>query len=100
MRFVWDPIKAERNRKKHGVSFEAATGIFNDPGQVVLENDFVDGEQRYVIIGMSAAFPTLLVAIFAAVDETNDETNDEIIRVISARKAVAYEKSIYEDQNG
>jgi uncharacterized DUF497 family protein len=96
MRFVWDPIKAERNRKKHGVSFEAAKGIFHDPGQVVLENDFVDGEQRYLIIGMSAAFPTLLVAIFVAVDETSDE----IIRVISARKAVAYEKNIYEDQNG
>jgi len=38
--------------------------------------------------------PTLVVAVF--VDRSEPEV--EIIRIISARKAVAYEQSIYEDQ--
>lgn len=31
MRFEWDPIKAEANRRKHGVSFEEAESAFSDP---------------------------------------------------------------------
>jgi uncharacterized DUF497 family protein len=29
--FDWDPVKAESNRRKHGVSFEDAMGVFGDP---------------------------------------------------------------------
>jgi uncharacterized DUF497 family protein len=29
--FEWDPEKARRNRKKHGVSFEEAATAFLDP---------------------------------------------------------------------
>ena len=29
--FDWDPAKAESNRRKHGVAFEDAMGVFADP---------------------------------------------------------------------
>ena len=28
---MWDPAKAERNRRNHGVSFEMAREVFADP---------------------------------------------------------------------
>jgi uncharacterized protein len=31
VRFEWDRKKAERNLKKHGVSFEEAVAVFYDP---------------------------------------------------------------------
>ena len=31
MRFEWDPEKARRNLKKHGVSFDEAVTAFYDP---------------------------------------------------------------------
>jgi len=31
MRFKWDPEKARRNLKKHGVSFDEAVTAFYDP---------------------------------------------------------------------
>ncbi len=31
MRFVWDETKNRANKAKHGVSFETARGVFDDP---------------------------------------------------------------------
>ena len=31
MNFVWDPIKAASNQKKHRVSFVEASSVFLDP---------------------------------------------------------------------
>ena len=92
MRFTWDPAKARRNRRIHGVSFEIAAEIFDDPNQVAGENYFVEdaGERRFQIIGMTRGLVLLLV-VFA-------EPGSDVIRLISARKAVDYEKSIYSDQ--
>ena len=94
--FKWDPAKAASNLRKHGVSFEMAKEIFADPNHVVIENDHVQSqdEQRSLIIGMTGAL-ILLAVIF--VDQSDPTC--EVIRIISARKAVAYEQSIYEDQN-
>ena len=30
-RFEWDPVKAQANARKHGVSFELAARVFADP---------------------------------------------------------------------
>jgi uncharacterized protein len=95
MRFAWDPEKAKANERDHLVSFETAIEVFDDPNQVVTENYFIadQGEQRYQIIGMTRGLVLLLV-IF--VDRT--DVNEEVIHIISARKAQAYEQSTYEDQ--
>ena len=95
MRFTWNPAKAETNRRVHGISFEKATEVFDDPNHVVGDNYFVerDGEQRYQVIGMTKRLVLLLVVF---VDRSHPGT--QVIHLISARKAVDYEESIYNDQ--
>ncbi|MCX6596282.1 MAG: BrnT family toxin [Acidobacteria bacterium] len=92
MRFTWDPAKARKNEKLHGVSFTTAAEIFEDPNHVVGDNYFIEdaGEQRFQIIGMTRKL-TLLLVVFV-------EPASDLIRIISARKAVEYEESIYQDQ--
>jgi len=95
MRYAWNPVKAVRNIRTHGVSFEMAARIFQDPNHVVTENYFIEeaGEQRYQAIGMSGEVVLLLVVF---VDRSGPQ--EEIIHIISARKATAYEESAYQDQ--
>jgi uncharacterized DUF497 family protein len=94
-RFTWNPAKAKRNRREHGVSFEEASELFGDPHVIVNENYRLDGEseQRFVAIGMTRNL-TLAVVVFL----DRSEEGIEVIHIISARKAVAYEQSIYQDQ--
>ena|ERR1035437_9298037 len=95
MRYAWNLEKAARNYRVHGVSFEMAGEIFRDPNHVVTEIYFLEkqGEQRYQAIGTSGGLVLLLVVF---VDRSRPD--EEIIHIISARKATAYEKSVYEDQ--
>ena len=94
-RFTWDRAKAERNQRVHGISFETAKEVFDDPNQIVGENYFIEeeGEQRSQVIGMTRSLALLLVVF---VDRS--DPGAEVIHLISVRKAVDYEKSIYEDQ--
>ena len=94
-RYAGNLEKAARNYRVHGVSFEMAGEIFRDPNHVVTENYFIEeeGEQRYQAIGTSGGLSLLLVVF---VDRSAPE--EEIIHIISARKATAYEKSAYKDQ--
>ena len=95
MKCTWNPEKADRNLRIHGVSFDMAARIFDDPNHVVTENYFIEeeGEQRYQAIGTSGGVVLLLVVF---VDRSGPE--GEILHIISARKATAYEKSAYQDQ--
>jgi len=94
-RFTWDPVKGASNRRDHGVSFQMAQEVFADPNHIVTENYYLedDGEQRYLAIGM-----TLRLALVVAVFVDRSDPSTEIIHIISARKAVTYEQSIYEGQ--
>ncbi len=52
--FEWDAAKAENNLVKHGVSFEAACGVFDDVFALGwCDFDTARGEIRFVITGMS-----------------------------------------------
>lgn len=51
-RFEWNDRKAELNLSKHGIGFEEAVEIFNDPfavDEITIEN----GEFRWLTIGTS-----------------------------------------------
>jgi uncharacterized protein len=74
--------------QKHGVSFSDAFAVFEDPNAVTIE-DFAQGEQRYVTIGMDA-FGRILVVVYT--------WRNENIRIISARKAVRFEVKQYESE--
>ena len=39
MIFEWDEIKEQENIAKHGVSFETARKVFQDPLRIVLEDE-------------------------------------------------------------
>lgn len=90
MIFAWDEKKNGLNRRKHGVSFEAAVWVFEDPGAVSYVERVVDGEERWHTIGFSAGVALLLIV--HTVEEINGE---EKIRIISARKADRREQSLY-----
>ncbi len=88
MEFTWDARKDRLNRRKHGISFDTALHVFDDPYHVTTQDREVDGEPRYQTIGMAGAHNALLVA------HTDDEETDAI-RIISARKATRTERRIY-----
>jgi uncharacterized protein len=91
--FRWSAAKARRNLRKHGVSFETARRVFFDPHLIVVEDCEVDGEPRYHAIGYATS-ELLLTVVY--VDHSDDER--EIIQIVSARKADAYEQAAYSDQ--
>jgi hypothetical protein len=61
--FEWDPRKAEENEKKHGVSFAEASAVFGDDhSSTVLDPDHSEGEDRYLIFGVSRNGKYLVVS--------------------------------------
>ncbi|MBA3494480.1 MAG: BrnT family toxin [Gammaproteobacteria bacterium] len=90
MRFEWDRKKAERNVRKHGVSFEEAITAFYDPLAVTLEDpDHSIEELRFITFGYSAHDHLLVIAHTDRADG---------IRIISARTATPRERRKYETQ--
>jgi uncharacterized DUF497 family protein len=53
--FTWDKRKAQNNLKKHNVSFEEATEIWNDGFAAFLHDpSHSDNEDTYIMIGYSS----------------------------------------------
>lgn len=92
MRFVWDENKNRTNLAKHGISFNVAAKVFDDPRGSSSPDRVVEGEQRWKTIGWAAGVPVIL-----SVAHTVAEAGEEIIRIISARKATANERRSYEE---
>lgn len=92
MRFTWDEEKNASNLAKHGVSFERATLVFDDPRAISLLDDY-DLEERWLTIELVNG--VVVVVVVHTVQEPHNE-NDEEVRIISARKATRREREIYE----
>ena len=96
MRFEWDPEKERANiRKHHGIDFEVAAKVFDDPNFVLLKDRIDDetGEQRWHAVGeVSIDEGRLLLVVVHVVRGSNGE---EIIRIISAREANKRECRLY-----
>ena len=89
MNFEWDEEKARANLEKHGVPFEEAKTIFDDPLYV----DFYDpehsaDEHRYIIIGESRQGRLLMVSY---------TERGDVARLISSRAATPAERKDYEE---
>jgi uncharacterized DUF497 family protein len=54
IRFEWDPMKARTNQQKHGITFDDAMGVFEDP-HALFEQDRTGGagEFRWQAIGLA-----------------------------------------------
>jgi uncharacterized protein len=89
--FEWDPLKAEANAAKHGVSFDEAVTVFLDPEALDgADLQHSSAESRFLRLGRSASGHVLMVAY------TLRRTGDaEAIRIISARPASRRERTAY-----
>ncbi len=87
MRRVWDPDKDASNRRKHGVSFEEASELFDgrDHFEIFDVGHSID-EDRF--IGIGPVRQRLLVVCYT-------ELADGAIRIISARRAEKEEIAMY-----
>jgi hypothetical protein len=62
IQFEWDSAKANANRRKHGVAFEEAETVFSDDLALLIDDpDHSDEEDRFVLLGLSAASRILAV---------------------------------------
>ncbi len=87
MTFVWDEKKNQANIRKHGIDFRDVTDLFNHPMLVRLDTRQDYGEDRWIGVGLLVN----AVAVVVYVEWEDEET----IRIISARKATAYETDQY-----
>ncbi len=87
LNFEWDSDKAVRNIQKHGVDFEEAKTVFDDPLFItVFDKGHSDVEERFFTIGMSTRGRLLVVV--------HTERNNKL-RIISARRAMKNEEKYY-----
>lgn len=86
----WDAAKAAHNFRKHGIRFEEAALVFDDPLAASKLERIENGEERWQTVGLVGGCLLLLVAHTVRVDEV------EIIRIVSARRADPTERKIYE----
>jgi uncharacterized DUF497 family protein len=93
VRWIWDPDKAAVNRRKHGLLFETAVLVFDDPFHASKPDPHPDGE-RWQTIGLVGPVFLLVVHTWPQGDFDAD---DAVGRIISARKATARERKVYEE---
>ena len=90
LRFDWDARKNAANKRKHGVSFEEARTVFyDDRALLIADPDEKDDDDRFVLLGISAALRMLVVCHCY-------REKDSLIRIISARKANRKGREDYE----
>ena len=88
LRFEWDPRQSTANRRKHGVSFEEAATCFADPNGCYFRNEAPSYEDRLILIAYSQKRRLLFVV--------HAEVGRDAIRIVSARKASAAQKKLYD----
>ena len=88
MDLEWDPKKAAANLRRHGIDFaDAATALHDEFAITVVDDDL--GEDRYVTVGVDA-LGRIVVVVFT--------WRASRIRLVSARRANAGERSRYKEQ--
>jgi len=88
--FEWDEGKSKENLRKHGVAFEEAKTVFNDPFTITITDpDHSNEEERYLDIGFSSK-EKLLVVWYSE--------RGENMRIIGCRRATPSERKIYEEK--
>ena len=87
MEWAWDKRKARANWEKHGISFETASLVFEDPMLISEPDPHPDGD-RWRVIGR-IVHRTVFVVHTIVVD-------DGLPRIISARRATERERRRYD----
>ena len=95
IRFEWHEAKNRSNNIKHGIDFETAQLVFDDPHCISFVERVSDGEERWHAIG---SIENIIVIV--VVHTYREEASDEVIRIISARRATRHEMNLYAQANG
>ena len=89
MLIEWDLDKARANLRKHGVDFNEAGTVLDDPLSTTFPDpDHSVDEARFLTIGVSATGRILVVA---------HTDRDKAVRLINARRATPRERTFYEE---
>ncbi len=91
MLFEWDENKNRKNRAKHGISFEVAATVFDDPHCASRIESTYHCEERWQSIGRVGDLLLLFVS------HTYQDADDIVVRIISAREALPRERRQYEN---
>jgi uncharacterized protein len=91
MEFEWDPVKATSNLAKHGIDFDDAIAVFEDPNMLSVVDPRSYGKTRYTAIG--AVGGRALAVVYTM-------RGGQIYRIISATRASRRERSAYALQSG
>jgi uncharacterized protein len=88
--FEWDDAKAAKNDSKHGVSFEAAMRVFDDPNRLEEMDRRRDyGELRFNVVGVVDGYHLTVTWT----------PRGDAARIISARRASREERDRYGDRS-
>ena len=89
MDFEWNPEKARRNQRLHGVSFPEAAEVFGDElSSTVVDPDHSEGEIRYLNFGQTRSGRHIVLAY---------TERGGRVRLISARRMTRRERKAYEE---
>lgn len=85
--YEWDEAKREANLRKHGLDFDDADKVFENPSRVTFEVE-VRGEVRWLDIALVETDGIVLALVYTV--------RGYNIRIISFRKASRKERRIYD----
>lgn len=88
MKFEWDKNKNNKNIHIHGIDFNDANLIFENPMLIKKDTRKDYGEER--LVGLGYLFGAVIVIVFTK--------RPPAIRVISIRRANKNERKIYEEK--
>ena len=92
LHFEWDREKAAANIKKHKVSLDEATTVFDDPFARIFDDEgHSEHERREIIIGHSI-LNRLLVVCFT--ERARDHVRIFSVRLASRRERKDYEENV------
>ena len=94
IRWEWDAGKAAGNLRKHGIAFELAILVFDDPFALTDPDPHDDGD-RMRTIGVPVRGPSaILFVVHADAVLLNGEW---VGRIVSSRRSTARERADYEE---
>lgn len=83
----FDPGNEGANVAKHGLSLTEGDGVLRDSLALTVEDERVDGEQRFVTVGANS-FGELRVVVWTG--------RGDDVRIISVRRPTPAERKAYE----
>ena len=86
MKFEFDPNKSASNKAKHGIDFEEAQELWDDPHLLEIEARSTD-EPRFLLIGTISGKHWSAVVTY----------REDIVRIISVRRSRKEEVELYEE---